>query len=78
VPADARSWARSCARRAKIAPQQLGLPVTARRRSRGLLREELAAPPGVSTTWYAYLGRAINPSAAVVECLARALNLDDA
>jgi transcriptional regulator with XRE-family HTH domain len=66
-------------RRARIDPRRLGLPVASRRRATGLLREEVAALAGVSTTWYTYLeqGRLINPSAAVLDSLAAALDLTD-
>jgi len=66
-------------RRARIDPRRLGLPVASRRRATGLLREEVAALAGVSTTWYTYLeqGRPINPSAAVLDSLAAALELTD-
>jgi transcriptional regulator with XRE-family HTH domain len=66
-------------RRARIDPKRLGLPVAARRRAPGLLREEVAALAGVSTTWYTYLeqGRAINPSEAVLKSLSDVLVFDD-
>jgi transcriptional regulator with XRE-family HTH domain len=64
-------------RRADLDPRMFGLPVTARRRSRGLLREEVASLAGVSTTWYTYLeqGRAIRPSPQVVDSLTTVLRL---
>ena len=66
-------------RRTRLDPRQFGLPVAARRRAPGLLREEVAALAGVSTTWYTFLeqGRPVNPSAAVIESLATALAFDD-
>jgi len=53
---------------------------TARRRTPGLRREEVAARAGVSVTWYTWLeqGRGGVPSDDVLERLARALELDDA
>ncbi|MFT3697876.1 MAG: helix-turn-helix transcriptional regulator [Kofleriaceae bacterium] len=50
-----------------------------RRRTPGLRREEVAARAGVSVTWYTWLeqGRGGVPSDAVLERLARALELDD-
>jgi transcriptional regulator with XRE-family HTH domain len=66
-------------RRAAIDPQALGLSVGARRRSPGLLREEVAALAGLSTTWYTYLeqGRPIHPSPAVMSSLSDVLRLND-
>ncbi|GIH27859.1 transcriptional regulator [Acrocarpospora phusangensis] len=62
-------------------PSRAGLPADGRvRRVPGLRREEVARLAGVSTDYYTRLeqGRAINPSPAVVEALARALELDAA
>ncbi|WP_420116093.1 helix-turn-helix transcriptional regulator [Micromonospora sp.] len=62
-------------------PQRAGLPTDARvRRVPGLRREEVALLAGVSTDYYARLeqGRRIVPSPAVIDALARALNLDPA
>ncbi|MFG1607820.1 helix-turn-helix transcriptional regulator [Actinoplanes sp. NPDC049265] len=62
-------------------PQRTGLPADARvRRVPGLRREEVALLAGVSTDYYARLeqGRRIVPSPAVIDALARALNLDQA
>ena len=66
-------------RRERLSPVQLGLPLRGRRRTPGLRREEVAQEAGVSTTWYTWLeqGRAIHVSAAVVESLARVLQLDN-
>lgn len=65
-------------RRERLSPAQVGLPVAGRRRTPGLRREELAALPGVGTSWYTWLeqGRAITASMQVLESLARALQLD--
>ncbi|MBJ6762278.1 helix-turn-helix domain-containing protein [Myxococcaceae bacterium JPH2] len=62
-------------RRARIRPA-----TTARRRTSGLRREEVAARAGVSVTWYTWLeqGRGGVPSGEVLERLALALELDDA
>ena len=51
-------------RRARLTPEQLGLPPAPRRRTPGLRREEVALAAGVSTAWYTYLeqGRAIQVS----------------
>lgn len=68
-------------RRARIAPDQAGLPADGRaRRVPGLRRDEVARLSGVSTEYYTRLeqGRAGNPSPAVIEALARALGLDAA
>ncbi len=65
-------------RRERISPSQVGLPVGKRRRTPGLRREELAVVAGVGTNWYTWLeqGRDITVSTAVLESLARALQLD--
>ena len=68
-------------RRARISPDQAGLPEDGRiRRVPGLRRDEVARLAGVSTEYYTRLeqGRAGNPSPEVVEALARALQLDAA
>jgi transcriptional regulator with XRE-family HTH domain len=66
-------------RRERIDPGQVGLPASRRRRSPGLRREEVAVLAGVSPTWYAYLeqGRDIRPSPAVLDSLARVLQLSE-
>jgi len=50
-----------------------------RRRVSGLLREEVAALAGLSTTWYTYLeqGRDIHPSWDVLDTVAGVLGLDE-
>ncbi|WP_241833235.1 helix-turn-helix domain-containing protein [Streptomyces caatingaensis] len=66
------------ARRALITPGDVGLPVGAGiRRTPGLRREELATLAGVSVDCCTRLerGRETNPSAAVLDALARALRL---
>lgn len=66
------------ARREQVSPQQVGLPVSGGRRVPGLRREELAMLAGISADYYLRLerGRDRNPSAQVIEALARALQLD--
>ncbi|WP_033337643.1 helix-turn-helix domain-containing protein [Catenuloplanes japonicus] len=76
---DLRGFLRS--RRARLRPEEIGLPSgTGDRRVKGLRREELAALAGVSVDYYVRLeqGRNLNPSDAVLDALARALRLDDA
>src|SRR5215470_9973668 len=65
-------------RRARIRPQDVGLPPGARRRTPGLRREELAQLAGVGVTWYTWLeqGRPINVSVQVLDAVARTLRLD--
>ncbi|MFD3521291.1 helix-turn-helix transcriptional regulator [Streptomyces sp. NPDC058653] len=65
-------------RRARITPDEAGLPTDGRtRRVPGLRRDETARLAGVSTEYYTRLeqGRATNPSPEVVDALARALRL---
>lgn len=67
-------------RRAKITPDQAGLPSGSRRRVPGLRRSEVAALADVSVEYYAKLerGNLAGVSPAVLEAVARALRLDDA
>jgi transcriptional regulator with XRE-family HTH domain len=69
-------------RRARITPQQAGLPVFGggRRRVAGLRREEVAMLAGVSIDYYTRLERGdlSGASDSVLESLAGALQLDDA
>ncbi|MFI1760384.1 helix-turn-helix transcriptional regulator [Streptomyces sp. NPDC020571] len=67
-------------RRAKISPEQAGLPSSSRRRVPGLRRSEVAALADVSVEYYAKLerGNLAGVSPAVLEAVARALQLDDA
>ncbi|MFC9326612.1 helix-turn-helix transcriptional regulator [Kitasatospora sp. NPDC057015] len=81
APAEARrhelaAFLRS--RRERIAPDQVGLPTTGRRRTPGLRREEVAQLAAVGVTWYTWLeqGRAIQVSVQVLDAVARALLLD--
>jgi transcriptional regulator with XRE-family HTH domain len=68
------------ARRAAIAPADVGLPSGTHRRTPGLRREEIAMLAGVSVTWYTWLeqGRPINASRDVLDALARTLRLEPA
>jgi len=65
-------------RRARLSPEQVGLPRGIRRRTPGLRREEVATLAGISPEWYTWLeqGRDINVSAQLLESLARVLQLD--
>jgi transcriptional regulator with XRE-family HTH domain len=65
-------------RRARIRPEDVGLPSGARRRTPGLRREEVAQLAGVGVTWYTWLeqGRPINASVQVLDAIARTLRLD--
>ena len=67
-------------RRAKITPQQAGLPDVGARRVPGLRRGEVAALAGVSIEYYSKLerGNLAGASPSVLDALARALQLDDA
>ena len=68
-------------RRARITPQQAGLPAYGgRRRVAGLRREEVAMLAGVSVDYYTRLERGdlSGASDSVLDSLARALELDDA
>ncbi|MEU8029440.1 helix-turn-helix transcriptional regulator [Streptomyces sp. NPDC049099] len=65
-------------RRERIAPEQVGLPRGARRRTPGLRREEVAHLSAVGVTWYTWLEQArdIQVSVQVLDALARTLMLD--
>ncbi|MFF7338067.1 helix-turn-helix transcriptional regulator [Streptomyces sp. NPDC008163] len=67
-------------RRERLQPADVGLPTGARRRTRGLRREEVAQLAAISSTYYAYLeqGRDIRPSRQVLDSLSAALRLDAA
>ena len=67
-------------RRARITPDQAGLPVYGSRRVPGLRREEVAVLAGVSVPYYTRLerGDVSGVSASVLEALVRALQLDEA
>jgi transcriptional regulator with XRE-family HTH domain len=65
-------------RRARIDPGRSGIEANSRRRVAGLRREEVASLAGISVEYYVRLeqGRAARPSEAVLDALARALQLD--
>lgn len=65
------------AQRARLQPTDVGLPESARRRTPGLRREEVANLASVGTTWYTWLeqGRDISASSEVIAALATALQL---
>ena len=68
-------------RRARITPDQAGLPTYGvRRRVTGLRREEVALLAGISVEYYTRLerGSATGASSDVLEAIARALQLDEA
>ncbi|MEU9439547.1 helix-turn-helix transcriptional regulator [Streptomyces sp. NPDC048304] len=68
-------------RRARLKPEDVGLPQFGRRRRvPGLRREELAQLAGVSVAYYTRLeqGNGRNVSAEVLDAIARALRLSDA
>ncbi|BCM67361.1 MULTISPECIES: helix-turn-helix transcriptional regulator [Streptomyces] len=66
-------------RRARIRPEEVGLPAHGRRRVPGLRREEVAQLAGVSVDYYVRLeqGRGTRVSDAVLDAVARVLRLDD-
>src|SRR5262249_24076299 len=66
-------------RRAKLRPEQAGISARNRRRVPGLRRQEIAEIAGLSVEYYVRLeqGRAGNVSQAVLDAIARALQLDD-
>ena len=68
------------ARRGLVTPQEAGIAVRDTRRVPGLRRDEVAQLAGISLDYYVRLeqGRDQNPSAQVIDALARALNLDAA
>ncbi|WP_249019817.1 helix-turn-helix transcriptional regulator [Conexibacter sp. S30A1] len=67
-------------RRAKVTPEQAGLPSYGQRRVPGLRREEVASLAGVSVEYYKRLerGNATGASDQVLAAIADALRLDDA
>ncbi|WSQ15378.1 helix-turn-helix transcriptional regulator [Streptomyces sp. NBC_01231] len=66
-------------RRARIRPEEVGLPGHGRRHVPGLRREEVAQLAGVSVDYYIRLeqGRSPSVSDAVLDAIARVLRLDD-
>ena len=75
---DAREFLTS--RRAKITPQQAGLPAGKNRRVPGLRRTEVSSLAGMSVEYYSRLerGNLAGVSEEVLEALSRALELDEA
>ena len=67
-------------RRARLSPDDVGLPNGMRRRAPGLRREEVASLAGVGLTWYTWFeqGRDIRVSPDFLENIARALRLSSA
>jgi transcriptional regulator with XRE-family HTH domain len=65
------------ARRARLTPDDVGMASTGTRRVAGLRREEVAVLAGMSADYYTRLeqGRERNPSPAVLDAIARALDL---
>src|SRR5581483_5106736 len=65
-------------RRARLAPEDMGLPRGSRRRAPGLRRAEVAQLAGVSVDWYTWLeqGRPISVSTQVLESIVQALHLN--
>src|SRR3954463_1449582 len=65
-------------RRAKLSPDDVGLPSGTRRRAPGLRREEVASLAGVGLTWYTWFeqGREIRVSPDFLENVSRALRLN--
>lgn len=67
-------------RRAKVSPEQVGLPAGTNRRVAGLRRSEVATMAGVSIEYYTRMERGAISGASpeVLDSLAKALRLDDA
>jgi transcriptional regulator with XRE-family HTH domain len=65
-------------RRARLRPEQVGIPPGVRRRTPGLRREEVAALAGVSTEWYKWLEQArdVRASETALRRIASALRLE--
>lgn len=65
-------------RRARLRPEDVGLPRGNRRKTPGLRRGEVAQIMGVSVDWYTWLeqGRSITPSTQVLERIVKTLHLD--
>ncbi|MEV0119099.1 helix-turn-helix transcriptional regulator [Streptomyces sp. NPDC050844] len=75
---DLRDFLRS--RRARVMPEDVGLPGRGLRRTPGLRREEVATLAGIGISWYTWLeqGRDIQVSGSVVESISHVLGLDAA
>ncbi|ASU81771.1 XRE family transcriptional regulator [Nocardiopsis gilva YIM 90087] len=67
-------------RRARLSPQDVGLPATRRRRTPGLRREEVASLAGIGLTWYTWLeqGRHISVTTSILDAVGDVLRLDKA
>ncbi|NEE00794.1 helix-turn-helix transcriptional regulator [Phytoactinopolyspora halotolerans] len=67
------------ARRGQVSPADAGIPTMGTRRVPGLRREEVATMAGMSVDYYVRLeqGRERNPSAQVLDAIARVLQLSD-
>ena len=67
-------------RRARLTPDEVGLPNGTRRRAPGLRREEVASLAGVGLTWYTWFeqGREIRVSPDFLDNVSRALCLSSA
>lgn len=88
IPGDARDGVRAeiqtflTTRRARISPEQAGLPAYGgeRRRVSGLRRDEVALLAGISSQYYTKLerGNAAGVSDSIIDGIARALQLDEA
>jgi hypothetical protein len=70
-----RAFLTNC--RSRLAPAEIGLPSTARRRVKGLRRDEVAELIGVTSDWYRFFesGRPVRVSPQFVSRLAKALRL---
>ncbi|MEV7606805.1 helix-turn-helix transcriptional regulator [Paenarthrobacter sp. NPDC089322] len=64
-------------RREQTRPEDVGLPVSPRRRTPGLRREEVAVLANVGVSWYTWLeqGRAIGASEDILDAISNALQL---
>lgn len=67
------------ARRERLDPARLGLPVARKRRTPGLRREDVALLADVGITWYTWLeqGRSIRTSSKTMLAIAKALQFND-
>ncbi|MEV5747291.1 helix-turn-helix transcriptional regulator [Actinoallomurus sp. NPDC052308] len=65
--------------RARVRPEDVGLPAAGHRRTPGLRRQEVAQSAAISVEWYTRLeqGRVGSPGTAVLDALARALRMSE-
>ncbi|MED4210686.1 helix-turn-helix transcriptional regulator [Priestia megaterium] len=65
-------------RRERLSPGDFNLPIGARRRAKGLRREEVSQLAGIGVTWYTWLeqGRDIQVSSEVLEAISRIFTLN--